>query len=549
MANEKTPVVWDDTAKKHRPLGSGEKMDGLSASSIISSQSGNLITTGSDGLAYATGSGIADPAADNLLEATSAGKLKLDVDRLAEWLDGHPQDAAVLADAIKVVSEDSGNVISAGSDNGAYLSSAALSAVIAGMSSAQLQTLLASLADGETVVASGGKLVVDPTSAPKAKLQAITTALRKVGGGLSVDSGTGKLVVDFASMDPAIMRNVVLSMVQTGGGIAVDQNGQLFVDFDNMPTDKFEALLKSLKMQVPLSANMNMYVDGANGSDTIIDGRGTEAKPFKTITACARYATQNYAVGAYTLAILVKPGTYIEQAYLPSYTHTSGRMVLRAYDYANPPLLTNTNNNTVISCSGVWSITRFDVASNVTASNDGLEHFLALVSVSGGGSLDVYGCSFNHTYVGAAPTSGHTYLRSINIDGFSVLNFRYMQDYATSIEVVKGNATTAEVLFIQNGSQFRTYSTNNSDYMIEFLVKGDFTNFTSVGGQSTFYIVGGGTYTPRFVVPSGASAVGKCYYASGSSGISIPSNQTLPGTIEGTVDSSTYSWYKGGTLQ
>lgn len=144
------PVVYDDTTKKHRPLGSGEKMDGLSASSIVSSQSGNLITTGSDGLAYATGSGIADPAADNLLEATSGGKLKVDIDRVIEWIDGHPSDAKTISEAIKVVSGDSGNVIVKGSDKGAYLSSAPLASA---------------LADGETIVASNGKLAANPMSA------------------------------------------------------------------------------------------------------------------------------------------------------------------------------------------------------------------------------------------------------------------------------------------------------------------------------------------------------------------------------------------------
>ena len=263
------PVVYDDTTKKHRPLGSGEKMDGLSASSIVSSQSGNLITTGSDGLAYASGSGIADPSADNLLETTSSGKLKMDVDRISEWLDGHPADAKILSEAVNVVSGDSGNVITKGSDKGAYMSSAALASIIGSMPSSQTQSLLASFADGQTIVVSGGKLVVDPTAAPKAKLQAITTALRKAGGGLSVDSSTGKLSVDFASMDPGIMRAVVLSMVQQGGGLAVDSSGKLYVDFSTMPDDKFNKLKDSLDMQRTLSGNMSVYVDqdNANASD------------------------------------------------------------------------------------------------------------------------------------------------------------------------------------------------------------------------------------------------------------------------------------------
>jgi len=97
MASEKTPVVWDDDAKKHRPLGSGEKMGGLSASSMISSDSGNLLQQGSDGLMLVTGSSLADPRADNLLEESDNGKLQVTTERVVEWLDGHPQAAAAVA--------------------------------------------------------------------------------------------------------------------------------------------------------------------------------------------------------------------------------------------------------------------------------------------------------------------------------------------------------------------------------------------------------------------------------------------------------------------
>ena len=361
------PVVYDDSTKKHRPLGSGEKMDGLSASSIISSQSGNLITTGSDGLAYATGSGIADPAADNLIEATSGGKLKVDMDRIVDWLDGHSSDASALASAINVVSDDSGNVIVEGTDSGAYLSKAALSNAIGSMSDAQLQSLAAAIADGQTIVASGGKLIVDPTNATAAKLKKITAVLPKSQGGIVADSSTGKLYVDFDAMSADTKRNIVLSMVDLDGGLAVhdsgakkgtlyvdfsriddatkrnivmsmvdlegglavhpadagpDKAGRLYVDFTTMPDDKFQQLKDSLDMQRTLNGNMTVYVeyDAANASDTykvrdstgtlVVDGdRGKETKPFKTIQGAVNMVTRLYALGPYSVTIRVKPRT------------------------------------------------------------------------------------------------------------------------------------------------------------------------------------------------------------------------------------------------
>jgi hypothetical protein len=415
------PVVYDDSTKKHRPLGSGEKMDGLSASSIISSQSGNLITTGSDGLAYATGSGIADPAADNLIEATPAGKLKVDMDRIIEWLDGHPSDAKDVASAINVVSADSGNVIIEGTDNGAYLSKAALSNAIGSMTDAQLQALAAAIADGQTIVASGGKLIVDPTNATAAKLKKITAVLPKAQGGIVADSSTGKLYVDFdamsadtkrnivlsmvdldgglavhdsgakkgtiyvdfTSMDPAIMRAVVLNMVQQGGGLAVDRNGQLYVDFTTMPDDKFQQLKDSLDMQRTLNSALYVYVDYDNSaaSDTykvrdstgtlVVDvDRGKEDKPFKTVQGAVNMVTRLYALGSNSVYIYVKArrartgkdSYYSQNVTLPGFTTTTGVIHVMAYDNANRPKLRNGSvaGNCLIVNGGTWYLHHLD---------------------------------------------------------------------------------------------------------------------------------------------------------------------------------------------
>ncbi len=268
MANEKTPVVWDDSTKKHRPLGQGEKMGGLSASSLLSSDSGNLITTGSDGLAFLSGSGIADPAADNLIETSAQGKLKVDMDRIVEWLDGHPQDAKDIADAIHVVSGDSGNLIHEGSDKGAFLSNAQLAAAIAGLTDAQRQALAAELADGTTITASGGKLhaaeqkgdadyLADGTTitASGGKLHVSPSALAdgqtivasggklkvNYGAGLKYNSSTGKLEVVFQDLTV----DQLLALCDPNGGISANNKG-LYVDFSKMDMSSFQELVDSL---------------------------------------------------------------------------------------------------------------------------------------------------------------------------------------------------------------------------------------------------------------------------------------------------------------
>lgn len=521
------PVVYDDSTKKHRPLGSGEKMDGLSASSIISADSGNLIATGSDGLAYATGSGIIDPAADNLLEATSGGKVKMDVDRLAEWLDGHPADAKIIADALNVVSGDSGNIIHEGSDGGAYMSSAQLAAAIAGLGAAQLQSLLAAFADGQTIVVSGGKLVVDPTTAPKAKLQAITTALRKAGGGLAVDPDTGKLVVNFGEIvDPNAISDILDSLIDFGGGLAknqqrylqagdkwVDSGGvehtvtaaqaaetpygfpnpnykKLIVDFSKMPNDKFQQLKDSLDMQRTLDRNIAVYVDydHQNASDTykvtdpdsgklVIDkDRGKETKPFQTIKGAVGFATSVYALGEFYIVIYVKPRSnsqaanypyYKESITLPTFTATSGYIQIRAFDDATPPKICNSSPDArIFSCTGgTWRLRRLKLENKAGNAGSG-NHFPVCIGVSGGASVTLYGMELDMRFVlasGETKDEGFYQCRMLTATTGGVLSIRALSGYQTKLTYDKGAADGLLVVHLERNGAMQLPSDRVAD--------------------------------------------------------------------------------------
>lgn len=96
-------------------------------------------------------------------------------------------------------------------------------------------------------------------------------------------------------------------------GITINEAGEISVDFSEMPTDKFEDLLKSIRVPIWLSSNKSFYVNRETGSDTIVDGIGeSSSKPFKTISACVKYVTDNYNIGTYTAYINISGGTYKE---------------------------------------------------------------------------------------------------------------------------------------------------------------------------------------------------------------------------------------------
>lgn len=391
------PVVYDDTTKKHRPLGSGEKMDGLSASSIVSSQSGNIITTGSDGLAYATGSGIADPRADNLLETSANGKLQVTTDRIVEWLDGHPQDAASIAEAVKVVSGDSGNVITAGTDKGAYLAKGAISSAVSGMTDAQKNQLAdaispriaSDIADGKTIVASGGKLTADLTNATVAQKKAIAQAL--AGDGLVTNSSSGKLDVDFSQMDTTEFQKTMASLID------------------------------AQQLKTAGGAN-HFYVDGTNGSDTNPETRGAPSRPFKSLQTCINHITTVFKFGATDAYIECRNINMSSTLTLPAFDRTTASITIRSVtfpasddDRASPTVKTtsdlvvsvaptgNANRMAVTSIgTGVWNLRNFHLIATDASLAGGSGHIAALC-VGGYSTVGVSRCIFETVRSASAP--------------------------------------------------------------------------------------------------------------------------------------------------
>lgn len=529
MANEKTPVVWDDTTKKHRPLGTGEKMGGLDASSIISSDSGNLIQTGSDGLALVTGSSLADPRADNLLETSGNGKLQVTVDRIAEWLDGHPQDAAILADAINVVSGDSGNVIVEGTDKGAFLSKGAIAAAVAGMTDAQKAQLAdaiaariaADIADGKTIVASGGKLTADPTNATAAQKKAINQALADADSGLVVDPSTGRLQVDFS----------------------------------NMPTDKFEELLKGLKMLVPLSADKNLYVSTTNAaaSDVLDDGRGTAAKPFKHIQACVDYAASTYSLGRYNLVIRVVAGTYNETVVLPEYSRGTGSMYIIA-DSGSRDVTINAAPDasgfvyTAVRCTGgLWHLRNLALKrTEIMFTGEDTGQIGCVAHLTGESAhLDFQGCLISQQFpsgVSSLPGVQYT-VRIIYVDNGARVT---LSPWSTPSAIVADSlsGTRSVVVFSVSRSSSVLLSrppvtSANQNWSREFACSGSMTIFMNLAQGSSVNSIGGG---PK--IDFSGTMTGKRYdLVQGSYSATGQGATYFPGDVAGTLDENTYCWY------
>ena len=336
------------------------------------------------------------------------------------------------------------------------------------------------------------------------------------------------------------------AVANPNAGLIKNADGTLGVDFEQMPTAKFEALLKSLKMQIPLSATLNLYVDKnhADAADIIEDGRGTQNKPFKTIQAAVNFATQTYAFGAYSGNIYVAPGTYEESVSLPQYTRTSGSISLRALDETTQPTIATpsaSNYATPITISGgSWSLRRLNLSAIWSdPQTDNLIHTSAVLSVTGGNTFcDIKGCSLSGEFTGPAAL-GWANPRMISARDGAIVDISVMQGYQNSFTFSKGNANASWILIAETSGQIRFRSANienNTDSqvdMYEIPCSGSVHTFANADRNASVSIFAGGKYFPYFT----GNMTGKKYSAVNYSLISAPYGG-FPGDTDGTPGAS-----------
>ena len=145
--------------------------------------------------------------------------------------------------------------------------------------------------------------------------------LVRIGDGLAI-TPEGLLSVLIASTSRA-------GLVKPRYGLKIGADGSLDVDFGDMPTDKFEELLKSIRVPIWLTKPLTVYV-APTGSDTLDEGRGlTPDKPFATIKAAVNHISTTYNLYSYNVTISVAPGDYGRNTInLPSYSTTTGKIII-----------------------------------------------------------------------------------------------------------------------------------------------------------------------------------------------------------------------------
>lgn len=135
--------------------------------------------------------------------------------------------------------------------------------------------------------------------------------IMRVGTGLDVTGG----LVSVSKASKTVLGGIIV-----GYGLTVDSAGRTNVNFDDMPPDQFEDILKQLKVPIWIEGNSIVYVR-KTGSDS---NPGTTEAPFLTINKALQTVCDNYNMSRFSFTIDVGEGEFDEDVQIPSFTSTTG---------------------------------------------------------------------------------------------------------------------------------------------------------------------------------------------------------------------------------
>lgn len=319
------------------------------------------------------------------------------------------------------------------------------------------------------------------------------------------------------------------ALIQNGGGLNIDSDGKIYVDFTNMPTDKYEAVLRSIRVPIWLSANTDFYVNNShpNASDTLDDGRGmTPSKPFLTPQAACDFICDNYNLTTFNATVHIANGTY-GSLNLKAFSRTNGKIIL--YGQSQSGVIIKQLNIgssieafTIYALGGVYNLTNMTI--DISDETKTGSNFIGYGVCSVNGSvinLQNVNVAIRQTKTVSNTITGIFSSRegSINLNGGINItgNSSISQNNLIAINVLSG-----ELIINANVN----VSGNFSDVVI-CRERGLITRSVTV--MPTF--TGSATGT-RFRVFTGG---GIFTYGGG--------ENYFPGSLPGTVDSSTYSVY------
>ena len=358
----------------------------------------------------------------------------------------------------------------------------------------------------------------DINGAVLASRKITATAPLSGGGDLSADRA---FKLDYGKGLKVESNKLVLSVLQGGGLVMDNQTGELYFDPSQMPTDKFEALLKSIRVPIWLARNTTWYVDPVNGNNAN-DGL-TAATAFKTIKYALDQVCGNYNFGAYAATILLAPGTYAEgQITIPNYTATTGSLTIRGQDRAEVFVDATDGAALFRTMPSARAVTLNGMTLRYTVSAGGSSSTIkSLVHIASYSSVTLSGCACQ--YAENANAIGNREMLRLEASG--------------AFTIAAGNRfeLTSELAPGGGINVFSAYTSANVYMSNNAVVNGDFMRFINLNGGIFNRAI---STAPVFSTETGCTGLryrilngGRCLTNGGGPDF-------LPGSIAGTVSDS-----------
>lgn len=334
--------------------------------------------------------------------------------------------------------------------------------------------------------------------------------------------------------------------VEDGGGLAFNEDGEMYVDFSNMPQDQINGILSSMNLPIFVdgtTVGTEFYVDGTNGIDKLEDDYGrSAAKPWATIAYATQTIAARYNINSKNVHINVSGGTYTNAIELPSLNATSGSVTIRPASESDTVTISNRlrYGTTINHIGGEWVLLDLNIV--VVVANNDVANGRILNGIRCAASrLTIQHCNLSFVdentgyttslYYLLVPTGGK--MRIINNDGDTTAR-------TATWSGTKGSKTSV-AWFISTGGVFQLSIKNEPDifevsgaYTLFCRIQGGEYNTSGTGSPPTFNAVNSPT-GKRYAISAG----GKCV-----TGLSDPNDVAtyFPGTTAGTVESGTYSF-------
>jgi len=305
--------------------------------------------------------------------------------------------------------------------------------------------------------------------------------------------------------------SIIASMIAQ---LICDKTGNDAIDDGTIATleANFIAAIQSIG-RIKLTAPLSLFVS-PSGSDTNNTGLNV-GSPFQTIQKAVNVAVNAYDTQLQPIVVNLANGTYANPINVPAPLFGGGPLVLSGNSASPTTVVISANNAHAIHCGGGGNLFLGGISVQTTGSSGGVPSIGVLSDTNANvniiGAMNFGTCAGNHMWAGSGGNINIT--TSYSITGGAQIHY-----FATSSGVILGPSSGTTVTL--SGSP--TFSTAFAEAAQAGIIQ-----ITSAGTSFT------------------GSAIGKRYTAffggqinTASSGINY-----FPGTVAGTVDSSTFGLY------